>query len=79
MTTGRMPVAGLSLIARHTSYPLISGIMTSSSTRSGRSVSTFSSASAPEAAVATAYPVTARRSARSLTFWGRSSTTRILA
>ena len=55
------------------------GITTSSSTRSGRSLSTSSSASGPEVAVTTAYPFAPSRSPRSFRLWGVSSTTRIFA
>jgi len=54
MTTGSMAVAGLSRSFRQTSYPLMPGIMTSRSTRSGPSRSTQASASAPLVAVSTA-------------------------
>ncbi len=53
MTTGSVAVARLPRILRQTSYPLISGMTTSSRTRSGCSFSTFSSAWAPEDAVTT--------------------------
>jgi hypothetical protein len=54
ITTGSMAVAGFSRSLRQTSYPVMPGIITSSRTRSGFSVSTFSSASLPELAVTTA-------------------------
>ncbi len=54
MTTGSRAVSGVLRMARHTSYPLISGITTSRSTMSGGSAATFSSASLPEDAVLTA-------------------------
>ena len=53
MTTGKIAVAGFAADPRHTSYPLISGIMTSRSTRSGRSAWILSSASGPDDAVST--------------------------
>ena len=54
MMTGSIAVAAFWRIFRHTSYPLMPGIMTSSKTSAGCSLSIFSSASAPLAAVTTA-------------------------
>ena len=54
MMTGSIAVAAFWRIRRHTSYPLIPGIITSSRTRPGCSFSIFASASAPLAAVTTA-------------------------
>jgi hypothetical protein len=54
MTTGRSRVASSARSRRQTSYPLISGITTSRSTRSGCSARTSSRATAPDGAVITA-------------------------
>jgi hypothetical protein len=53
-TTGNNAVAGSARRRRQTSYPDMPGIITSSSTRSGRSAATLASASSPFTAVATA-------------------------
>src|SRR5215510_16032546 len=52
---------------------------TSNRTRSGGSDSIKAKASRPDTAVTTLYPLTVSKSARSFTFLGVSSTTRILA
>src|SRR5262245_55700228 len=53
------------------------GITTSRRIRSGRSLATFSSASAPDSAVTSAYPRGSSTASRSLIFLGVSSTIRI--
>src|SRR5260221_94797 len=79
MTTGICDVAGSALSRRHTSKPSISGIMTSSSTRSGRSAAQIASAAAPLAAVKTSKYSLASLAPRSLTLMSTSSTTRMRA
>src|SRR5260221_2904063 len=79
MTTGICDVAGSALSRRHTSKPSISGIMTSSSTRSGSSAAQITSAAAPLAAVKTSKYSLASLARRSLTLMSTSSTTRMRA
>src|SRR5260221_6006520 len=79
MTTGICEVAGSALSRRHTSKPSISGIMTSSSTRSGSSAAQIASAAAPFAAVKTSKYSLASLAPRSLTLMSTSSTTRMRA
>src|SRR5260221_861762 len=79
MTTGICDVAGSALSRRHTSKPSISGIMTSSSTRSGSSAAQIASAAAPFAVVKTSKYSLASLAPRSLTLMSTSSTTRMRA
>ena len=54
MTTGMCAIAASARICRHTSYPSMPGIWTSSSTRSGGSpLRAISSAAAPDSALRT--------------------------
>ena len=76
MTTGTCAVRGLAFKAAQTSKPVMSGIITSRSTRSTRSFSATSSASRPESAVRTSKYSACRRDSRSRTLAAISSTTR---
>src|SRR5579864_3648457 len=62
----------------HTSRPLMRGIMTSSTTRSGESFSARPRPSTPSEAVITSYPSNSKLSRRPETIAGSSSTIRIL-
>src|SRR5690606_7203613 len=65
-----------SRILRHTSHPLIPGIMTSSTTRSGSSRQALSQASSPSFASITRYPLPRKWLATSASVLGSSSATR---
>src|SRR5271169_4730807 len=79
MITGMWCVAGLLLSRRHTSKPSMSGIITSSSTRSHSARSQIISASAPLIAVVTSKYSAESRASSSLTLAAISSTTRTRA
>src|SRR5580693_3308540 len=79
MTTGIWCVAGLVFSRRHTSKPSMSGIITSSRTRSHSARSQIASASCPQLAVMTSKYSADNRASSSLTFAGTSSTTRTRA
>ena len=79
MITGMWWVAGLLLSRRHTSKPSMSGIMTSSKTRSHSARSQIKSASLPLIAVTTSKYSADSRASKSLTFAGTSSTTKTRA
>src|SRR5437588_10466941 len=76
MITGR--AGRLALSCLQTSSPLILGIITSSTTRSGASLSARPRPSAPSPAVITSYPSYSKLSRRPATMLGSSSTIRIL-
>src|SRR5665213_1596722 len=77
--TGMWCVAGFDLSLRQTSKPSMSGIMTSSSTRSHSARSHSASASGPLWAVVTSKYSADSRASRSFTLAGTSSTTRTRA
>src|SRR3974390_3356644 len=79
MITGMWWVAGLLFNRRHTSKPSMSGIITSSSTRSHSARSQIASASLPLIAVTTSKYSADRRASSNLTLAGTSSTTRTRA
>src|ERR1700761_8632508 len=79
MTTGIWWVPGLLLSRRHTSKPSMSGIITSSRTRSHSARSQTASASLPQVAVTTSKYSAASRASSSFTLAGTSSTTRTRA
>src|SRR5215469_2952419 len=79
ITTGMWWVAGLLLSRRHTSKPSMSGIITSSRTRSHSARSQTASASLPQVAVTTSKYSAASRASSSFTLAGTSSTTRTRA
>ena len=62
-----------------TSNPSMRGIITSSSTRSGRISAAFSSASSPSPATVTSYPAERRLTSTNRAISGSSSTTRIVS
>src|SRR6185369_11294039 len=69
-------VAGSALIRSHTSKPLMPGIRTSSSTRSGGEAAMCASAASPSNSASTRRPSRASMRARNATMSGSSSTTR---
>src|SRR5438552_2406313 len=79
MTTGICEVAGSAFRRRHTSNPSISGIITSSSTRSGSCAAQTASAAAPPPAVKTSKYSLASLAPSSLTLMSTSSTTSMRA
>src|SRR5580704_13481481 len=79
MITGMWCVAGSVFNRRHTSKPSMSGIITSSRTRSHSARSQIVSASWPHIAVTTSKYSADSRASSSLTLAGTSSTTRTRA